>query len=773
MFAPEAQTRVQPFLARCTVRGTTPATAAEMAAIVSMLEAIVTADRLAELWSNVKVRSEPGPLPVRLDQFISQADALAHVTRFGEARTTVDALLLRHGVRIALNTPQRWDAFVSSLAAARARIDAARQDAELVQLEEQTFGTATSAPAPEAIQLRQAMRARDPAAYALAVELVAAATAEQTAESRCRELLTTLRNAHSKLADLLIATHSDQRWDQPEELPESWAWAVAAAFCERNASPGRDQALAAQLAEVEQRLLHVTAQLAAAHGWLHCLSRMTQGQRQALQEFKFHIASIGKGTGQYAARGRAAARDAMTVAQAAVPAWVMPLSQVIETIPPNPDSFDVVIVDEASQVGLEGLFLLWLAPRMIVVGDDRQCVPGFGGVGEYQRIFDQRDAFLANMPKRTREMFKPKGSLYEILTTRFPQVIRLTEHFRCMPEIIGWSSDQFYRRTLTPLRQFGADRLEPLRVEFVDGAYPEGRESRIRNPVEAKRIIEALQAMLADDAYRNRSFGIVTLQGIGQAMLLDNMIAESIDQPTIEKHSIRVGTPADFQGDERDVMLLSMVTVNPAKMLTSRDDQRRFNVAASRARDQMWLFTSVGLDRLKTDDLRASLLSYMLTPPSPIPVSPADLSNVRPDELQVPFESLFEQRVFLRIRERGYAVVPQFPVAGKRIDLVVFGAQGRLAVECDGRYWHSAPEKQREDIRRERELVRANWRFWRIRESAFLLDPDEALEPLWRELATRGIEPGVHVPIARPREPNTEPWQPIQLSDLDEEEQEP
>lgn len=185
-------------------------------------------------------------------------------------------------------------------------------------------------------------------------------------------------------------------------------------------------------------------------------------------------------------------------------------------------------------------------------------------------------------------------------------------------------------------------------------------------------------------------------------------------------------------------------------------------------REQMWLFVSVDPTRLKEDDLRSSLLRYMQSPPPALPVLGADLADVRPDARHHPFDSLFEQRVFLRIRERGFLALPQFPAGGRSIDLVVIGANGRLAVECDGTYWHSGQDRQREDLRRERELVRVGWKFWRVRESSFTLDPDAALEPLWDRLAELGIEPvdavaGV-VPSAVVGVPE---WSPIALSEQD------
>ncbi|MFC7648582.1 histone-like nucleoid-structuring protein Lsr2 [Streptosporangium lutulentum] len=111
------------------------------------------------------------------------------------------------------------------------------------------------------------------------------------------------------------------------------------------------------------------------------------------------------------------------------------------------------------------------------------------------------------------------------------------------------------------------------------------------------------------------------------------------------------------------------------------------------------------------------------------------------DDPHPDFDSLFEQRVFLHIHRRGYHVVPQVEANGRRIDLVVSGAKGRLAVECDGDFWHGTPEQRAEDLDRERELKRAGWRFWRIRESEFYFDPSAAMESLWAELDHRGILP--------------------------------
>lgn len=743
-FVPAVQREAAPLLDNCTVDGRAPADAAELEVVLVMLRARLTTAELVQRWSHVGVRAavDGQPIPAVLSTLVDFDNDLARLKEVDNARHAADRLLRKHGIRLAeLSRPDGWDKLYRSVDAARALLDAKRGMAALDQIWVRLPPAVPEDP-PELRELRRAVRSRDSDQYEHAIESLRRAADEQRTQQRCDELHAKLHHFHPNLATELATTAANSEWDvRLTAWPEAWAWVNAKAFCERMRDPGRDAFLQQELKEVEDRLAQVTEHLAGARAWTHCLERMTQEQRQALHSYRSAMGALGKGTGRYAYRHRRAARAAMAIARDAVPAWIMPIQRVVETIPAAQDSFDVVIVDEASQAGLDALFLLWLAPRVIVVGDDKQCAPTFAAT-EHQKFYDRLDTYLAGMHDAFRNDLRPDNNLYELLSARFPDVVRLTEHFRCMPEIIGWSSAQFYDNRLEPLRQFGADRLCPLRVVRVQGGYVEGRDQNIRNEVEAKQLLEALQQMLADPAYAERTIGIIALQGTGQVGLIDGMIAESVDPAIQQQHDIRVGTPPDFQGAERDVILLSMVITDPPRALTRREEQRRFNVAASRARDQLWLFTSVSRDRLRRADLRHSLLSYMEEPPSLLGKSIA-AADVSADIRQQPFESLFEQRVFLKIRRRGYHVIPQFAVGRRRIDLVVSGHNGRLAVECDGRVAHSTPDQIRDDMERERELRRVGWEFWRVRESEFAFDPDWALQSLWTELDRRGIQPGV------------------------------
>jgi superfamily I DNA and/or RNA helicase len=140
----------------------------------------------------------------------------------------------------------------------------------------------------------------------------------------------------------------------------------------------------------------------------------------------------------------------------------------------------------------------------------------------------------------------------------------------------------------------------------VPAAYAEGTSTRLRNPLEATAIAEAIVARLSDSTYDDRTFGVVVLQGTGQVALIQDLLHERVPAAVWEQRKLRVGTPPDFQGDGRHVMFASMVVAATPRAVTAMEWQRRFNVAASRAQDQMWLFHSVTLDALSTSDLRYS-----------------------------------------------------------------------------------------------------------------------------------------------------------------------
>ena len=202
-------------------------------------------------------------------------------------------------------------------------------------------------------------------------------------------------------------------------------------------------------------------------------------------------------------------------------------------------------------------------------------------------------------------------------------------------------------------------------------------------------------------------------------------------------------------------MFLSLVSApgeRAVSALTSESAKQRFNVAASRAKDQMWLFRSAKLEHMSPNPncVRRKLVEFftqhnhaVLNEHGIEDIAQLEVEARRRGEQSVapsPFDSWFEVDVFLDLHRRGYRVTPQFPVAQYRIDLVVESRRGRLAIECDGDFWHG-PEQYAHDMERQRQLERSGWEFYRIRGSHYYTDPQKALEPLWEELERREIYP--------------------------------
>ena len=230
------------------------------------------------------------------------------------------------------------------------------------------------------------------------------------------------------------------------------------------------------------------------------------------------------------------------------------------------------------------------------------------------------------------------------------------------------------------------------------------------------------------------------LLGEDQARAIYERVRQYVSEAELDRRAFMVGDAYYFQGDERDVMFLSLVETGEGRFvaLTRKADQQRFNVAASRAKDQMWIVHSVDPNVFHEQDLRGRLLRYYSGEGRRIEnwkrVEEV-LTSKTPDD-----EFYFQRLVARAIVDRGYAVRAEVRVGHFRIDLVVDGTSDSLAVECDGDRWHPL-EKTEEDIKRQLVLERMGWRFARIRGGEYFRHPGKALEPLWRRLEEFGIHP--------------------------------
>ena len=484
---------------------------------------------------------------------------------------------------------------------------------------------------------------------------------------------------------------------------------------------------------VEGDLAQAYTRLIEQRTWLALKQQASPVVMAALSAYAVAVGKIGRGTGKSANRHRKTARRAANAVKGALPCWIMPHHRVSESLPPELGIFDLVIVDEASQSTLAGLPALFRAQQILVVGDDKQVSPDHVGL-DMAKANERAARHLSSQVSLFVAPMREEASLYDLASVVFGgDNLMLREHFRCAAPIIEFSKRQFYRNELKPLRlPKASERLDPALVDVrVTDGYRKGKT----NPSEADYIVSELKRMAEDPAFKGRSFGVTTLLGTEQAALIYRRIEAELGIPFIEEFRVRVGDPSAFQGDERDVMFLSMVaTPDQATALSGLAFEQRFNVAASRARERMILVRSIDLDQLSARDaLRRALLEHFR---SPFPVSATDQSDAR-DRC----ESDFEREMFDELAHRGYALDTQVRVGAHRIDIVVEGNDDlRLAIECDGDRYHG-PEQWPADMARQRTLERAGWRIWRCFASRFVRERAQVLAELTDLLLALNIHP--------------------------------
>lgn len=522
----------------------------------------------------------------------------------------------------------------------------------------------------------------------------------------------------------------------PVDFPRAWQWRQLDTWVRGplgGQSAAQLQELLESLAQSRRRLV---GELVAELAWRRLADNLGDRHRQALNSYLKAMTRYGKTGGKFAARWLAEIRIALNESKDAVPVWIMPTARALSSFRPELQvPFDVLVIDEASQIGLEALPLLSLARTTIVVGDDKQTSPENVGL-DRQAVFDLLDDHLMDIPKY-RTLFDPDNSLYDLAQQKFPDVVMLTEHFRSLPEIIAFSNLHAYNGRVIPLRDRPpTPNWAPLgAVKVLDGY----RDGDVNEP-EAQAVADLVHELCGDPDYAGMDFGVISLLGTSQAKLIWEKLYDRLGQDEMDRRRLRCGEPANFQGDERDVIVLSVVAAaDPGKpsgriyAANGTAAQRRINVAASRARNQMWVVHSVDPDQFPAGDLRAELIRHCKDPGSAREVF---------EDLAAKCDSEFERDVLRAIQARGYRCVRvQHNVGRYRIDIVVEGPESRLAVECDGDRWHG-PDRWHQDRARQEVLERAGWTFERIRGSAFYRDRVAALEPLWRRLDELGVPTG-------------------------------
>jgi len=423
--------------------------------------------------------------------------------------------------------------------------------------------------------------------------------------------------------------------------------------------------------------------------------------------------------------------------QALKPCFMMGPQAVAQYLTPGVIKFDLIIMDEASQLKPEeAIGSIARGGQLVVVGDPKQLPP----TSFFSRMSQDGDGSDDQFTTTDAE------SILDVCSSHFRPTRSLRWHYRSQHHsLIAFSNQSFYRGNLiifpSPYGQGG--KLGVRAVYLADAIYE--NQTNLR---EAKRVVDAVVEHIATRP--NESLGIVTLN-IKQRDLIAELLEERLRSvrgaDTYRENWITEGAPLfiknleNVQGDERDAIIISTTFGKPPGSSAVRQNfgpislqggWRRLNVLFTRAKRSIALYTSmrpedIVMDGTTPDGTKAlrNYLEYART---------GSLATV--EETGREADSDFEISVMDMLKQRGYEVTPQLGVAGYRIDIAVKhpDSQGSYlaAIECDGATYHSAMSVRDRDRIRQEILESLGWRgrIWRIWSTDWFRTPRQETEKL-------------------------------------------
>lgn len=423
------------------------------------------------------------------------------------------------------------------------------------------------------------------------------------------------------------------------------------------------------------------------------------------------------------------------------PCWLLSPETVSEVLPLVEGLFDVIIFDEASQMFIEAAVpTIYRGKKVVVAGDDKQLRPSSTFNSKYD---DEEEEYDIEIGAALEE-----ESLLDLAKYNF-DATSLYYHYRSKyDELINFSNYAFYggRLEVSPnISKSEISEEKPIERIKVDGNWIDRK-----NPVEALEVVKLVKDILMNRK-NEETVGIITFN-ITQRDLIDDLLEiEAGKDPEFgskyyaeidrvkdnEDISLFIKNIENVQGDERDIIIFSTAYAKDEKgkmvsnfgSLNKDGGENRLNVAISRAKEKIYLVTSIEPEDLNVDNsknngpkLFKKYLQYVRA------VSEGDKDMAREvlysvcdsdvfRNTEVHYDSDFENQVHDALQRAGLIVDTQIGVSGYKIDLGIYDKESSkyiLGVECDGAAYHSSKSARERDIYRQRYLESRGWNIIRI-----------------------------------------------------------
>ena len=358
----------------------------------------------------------------------------------------------------------------------------------------------------------------------------------------------------------------------------------------------------------------------------------------------------------------------------AFPCWCVTTYAVSDSLPLKPGMFDVAIIDEASQCDIASCFpIMYRAKRTVVVGDDKQ-LPHLSFL---EKAKEQSFLSQYGIPEKYQLMWRFRtNSMFDLADYYSMNSVMLDEHFRSLPPIINFSNHEFYNDRIHVIKK---DSLEDNAIDIIK--VPDGKVDMdaTRNLPEIEALVKTLHEIIIEDEKKNPdnpvSIGIIS-PFRAQVEQLKISVPKVLSDYMIKKHRIEIGTAHTFQGDERDIILMSWAFANNSypQSITFLQKPNLFNVAITRARLKCISFVSHDLETMPDGHFR-HYVSYL----KQYKERRESLLNNEIDENI--YKNKLEREVAEAIRELDHKVIAGADVAGLSADLLV---DNKFIIEIDG-----------------------------------------------------------------------------------------